>query len=163
MCRFACGDKYIKKGFGGVFSSDTLPKLRKNFVSFIINLDPHTLPGTHWVAAYFKNSDEAIYFDSYGRPPPKNILKFLKTNSKNITHNKFCYQDYTTLTCGYFCLYFLFNMSRKLNLRKLHPYDRSRNEETITRFSKTKLKLGTCCHSLNYQKTQSCSALINMR
>lgn len=160
LCRFACGDKFIRKGFGGVFSCDTLPKLRNKFNSFIINLDRHTLPGSHWVAVHFKN-EKASYFDSYGRPPSKIILKFLKANSKKIEINKFCFQDFATLTCGYFCLYFLFNMCRNLTLNKLNKNNQTKNEALIARFAKTQLKLGNCCHSF-HDKIQSCSALLNM-
>lgn len=160
LCRFACGDKFIRKGFAGVFALDTLPKFKNKFISFIINLDPVALPGSHWVAVYFRNT-ESVYFDSYGRPPPTNILKFLEINSKEVSFNEFCLQDFSTLTCGYFCLYFLYNQSRKLSLKKLKQDDTLHNEKVIERFSKTKLKLGKCCHSF-HDRPQNCAALINM-
>lgn len=160
VCRFACGDSFIRRGFGGVFASDVLPQFKNNFNSFIINLDPQSLPGSHWVAVFF-DGETASYFDSYGRTPPTDILNFIRRNSSLLTHNKYCYQDYFTLTCGYFCLYFLFKKSRKLNLTELSKVDKTKNERFIHRFS-NRLKLGNCCHSFHAVK-QSCAAIINMQ
>lgn len=102
----ACSDKYIKNGFGGVFASDTLPVAKKHFVSFIVNLDDHTLPGSHWVSIYFKNRI-AFYFDSYGRCPPKSILNFMQKNCDDVYFNNVQVQNYFTTSCGYFCLFFI--------------------------------------------------------
>ena len=72
LCRLACSDKKIKKTFGGVYASDSLPVHKKRFSSFIANLDRSTLPGSHWVAIYFENKyNSAYYFDSYGKAPSK--------------------------------------------------------------------------------------------
>lgn len=53
LCRFACSDVRIRNTFGGVYASDRLPKFKRKFSTFIANLDPHTLPGSHWVAIFF--------------------------------------------------------------------------------------------------------------
>lgn len=80
LCKLACGDRIIKKNFGGVFPCDGLAARRAGCLYFIANLDPKHLPGSHWVAIAFRK-DIAMYFDSYGRPPmQKNILTFLRRN-----------------------------------------------------------------------------------
>ena len=48
----------------------------------IVNLHPSR--GSHWVC-YFKD----CYFDSYGCPPPKKFLNYLKNK-----HKKFIYSEY---------------------------------------------------------------------
>ena len=64
--------------------------------SGIVNL--HPTKGTHWVM--FVNE---FYFDSYGCPPPLNIMSFIKSG---------IYSEYQIQKngsyCAAFCLYILF-------------------------------------------------------
>ena len=60
LCRLACSDKHLKKEFCGAFSCDTLPKQKRYFNAFIVNLGVKTLPGSHWVSIYF--SENTIYY-----------------------------------------------------------------------------------------------------
>jgi len=48
--------------------------------NIIINLDDDG-PGTHWVAL---NKRHKLYFDSYGRPPPKEVPNGYRYNRKTI-------------------------------------------------------------------------------
>lgn len=121
LCQLACSDSKIRKVFGGVLSSDCLPIYRNNSSGFIINLDPHTLPGSHWIAIFFNDNGRVYFFDSYGRKPRnKNILNFMKRNAKMIFYNKVCVQDFYSVSCGLFCLYFLFCSVRNLKLNHLN-------------------------------------------
>ena len=47
----------------------------------IVNLHPSK--GTHWVC-YIKD----CYFDSYGCPPPKKLLNYLKNKHKKCIHSE---------------------------------------------------------------------------
>ena len=58
--------------------------------SGIINL--HPTKGTHWVL-FFNN----FYFDSYGCPPPQNILNCIKSNFKKCIYST--YQIQKTIHC----------------------------------------------------------------
>lgn len=161
LCRFACGDANIRRSFGGVFASDNISENVGKFSSFIVNLDSKNLPGSHWVAIFFRN-DVAFYFDSYGYPPiNKSILRFLKKNSKAIRFNPFCFQDDSSTSCGYFCLYFLHRFSRHLPLSDLHERNKKQNETFIKRFANQNLKPSTCYHD-HHGNEQSCRALLNM-
>ena len=55
-----------------------------------LNLDNSQGNGTHWTA-WIKNSNEKLYFDSYGLTPPVELLKYLKDpvyyNSEQIQPN----------------------------------------------------------------------------
>ena len=61
-------------------------------------VDLHPTKGTHWVM--FTNQ---TYFDSYGCPPPTNILNL---NNKGI-NSKYQIQKYNSF-CAAFCLYVLY-------------------------------------------------------
>jgi len=78
-----CSLKNVKS-FLGVYPSEMLPhSIHQQTGTVIINTDPHTREGTHWLAIHFQpKSSTAFIFDSYGQPPPSdlNILSFLKRN-----------------------------------------------------------------------------------
>jgi hypothetical protein len=48
--------------------------------SYIINLADSDNNGTHWTALYIKDKI-AVYFDSYGLAPPKDIQEFVKVKN----------------------------------------------------------------------------------
>jgi len=58
-------------GFLGAFAADELPTLPKKPFSLIVNYSRSDSPtgGTHWVAMKFPMRGDAMYFDSYGKPP----------------------------------------------------------------------------------------------
>ena len=58
--------------FVGVYSRDDTPKLKKG-ESMVVNLDDSEGPGTHWCCMY-REKDKVEYFDSYGFPPPQEIV-----------------------------------------------------------------------------------------
>lgn len=164
LCRLACSDTQIKNTFGGVFSSDLLPKRIEKFSTFIVNLDPHTMSGSHWIALKFNATEKSVrVFDSYGKPPTnKNILDFCRRNANSVYYNDVCFQSAFTNTCGHFCLYFLYCSTRFLNLDELSRTNKKQNEKFIASFVRLKFKKRACCQ-FSYHRKQKCTALINMR
>ena len=73
---------------------------------YIVNLDDSTDPrgGTHWVALHMKNKKFFSYFDSYGAPPPVEIMRLC--HSSLIYSTKQIQADNST-ACGWFCLCFI--------------------------------------------------------
>ena len=73
--------------FLGVFLSDLLPHSiqQRQSCTVIINTDPHTESGSHWLAIRFEpRSSRAYYFDSFGRLPHiATIQDFLRRNLKS--------------------------------------------------------------------------------
>ena len=60
---------FTKKIFCGVFASDELPEIIDTFpCGFVVNTDPSTELGTHWIAFYFPSHEKGEFFDSYGYP-----------------------------------------------------------------------------------------------
>jgi hypothetical protein len=84
-------------------SKDNIELLR-NGGNYIINLADHNKPGTHWVALFIKQNI-AIYFDSYGLPPPTIIKQFYK--GRKLIYNADMIQSMNSTACGYYCILFL--------------------------------------------------------
>jgi hypothetical protein len=108
---------YFKNHVVGVFPSDMISTLHidsrtKKPYAFVINNQPSSHPGEHWLAVYGKNN-VCQFFDSYGRRPrSKYILKFLK--NKRWRQSKKQVQSFYSDVCGTYCLiYLLFKCSGK--------------------------------------------------
>jgi len=89
--------------FRGVFMRDTLPKKPRRIECGILNLDDSNGVGHHWVN-FLKNGNEKIYFDSYGLPPPTELVKYLKSP---VYYNSERIQPDGQVFCGHLCLYVL--------------------------------------------------------
>ena len=68
----------------------------------VINLDDKG-PGSHWVAM---NRKYKLYFDSYGRPPPNEVPKSYKFNTKII-------EGISNEDCGQLCCLWLHYVNHK--------------------------------------------------
>ena len=79
------------------------PEHLKKF--WIVNLDNSLGDGTHWVLCSLLDPEFAVYFDSYGLPPPMEVIHFLKKYRKNIKCNVEDIQPINSNNCGYYCLY----------------------------------------------------------
>lgn len=94
-------------------------------VGIVFNLDNHNQPGSHWVAFLVDNHKQTLeYFDSAGKPPNKNIMRFIRKLQHKLQHklqrklehnvNKvytFMYNDLVhqkeNSECGIYSIYFL--------------------------------------------------------
>jgi len=65
--------------FCGVFPSDKLPQqpLAKPS-ALVVNTDPSSKPGQHWVAFYFDVDNTGDFFDSFGQPPTPQFMTFIR-------------------------------------------------------------------------------------
>ena len=89
--------------FRGVFLRDELPKKPRANECGILNLDDSSGRGTHWTC-WIKRAKDKIYFDSYGLPPPTELLKYLKSP---VYYNSERIQPDNEVFCGHLCLYVL--------------------------------------------------------
>ena len=82
----------------------------------IINLNKHNQLGSHWTC-YFRDGVKRYYFDSYGQPPPRELLEYLKTpqemtqNLAVIHRSAVMVQHIGTDECGSLCLFVLKKLS----------------------------------------------------
>ena len=95
------------KNFKGSYMRQEIPKLKNNG-SIIINLDDNDGPGTHWTACINKNN-KLYYYDSYGLSYPDELLKI---TNKPIIYNPHQNQHMDTVLCGWYCIYFINEMSK---------------------------------------------------
>ena len=92
-----------------MYSRNNLPnKIKKG--AYVINLDEYENTGTHWMAL-FVNTNEAIYFDSFGiEHITKEINKFINNDTAepsslersaiaHIKSNIFRIQAYDSIMC----------------------------------------------------------------
>lgn len=92
--------------FNGVFARNDLPiPINNNDESIIVNTDTSNLPGKHWIAIK-KINNRYIYFDPAGWIPFKNIIEQYPNTIVYSFNNS---QPYFSKTCGYHCIFFLYN------------------------------------------------------
>lgn len=99
-----------------VLSHDQVKNLQIQEEDFgIINLDRDNQGGTHWTCyANTPKLDFTLYFDSYGVAPSDIIGKFLKTSGKPVKYNDSEMQMFDSIMCGYYCLYLLDKVNKKV-------------------------------------------------
>jgi hypothetical protein len=83
-------------------------------IGICFNFDKHDQPGSHWVASMIDLQEKAVYYyDSYGKPPPKEISDFFERcreqGIKQILYNDIRHQRKMS-ECGMYCIYFLVSM-----------------------------------------------------
>jgi len=97
--------------FKGTFAKDLLPKkvYKDRPIGFIINTDNSNKPGSHWVALFIDENNNAEYFDSFGIfPICCEIYKLLRINNvKKFSFNKNQIQSIFSKNCGIFCILYL--------------------------------------------------------
>ena len=90
----------------------------------IINLESHTESGSHWTC-YFKDQNHRFYFDSYGQPPPIELVTYLKSpielkeNAAVIHRSAVMVQHLDTNECGSLCLYVIKRLSTGIPFSKV--------------------------------------------
>ena len=131
--------KYLNIPINNVLSRDeSLPHNHKQ-VLFIYNLEPSYMSGSHWVATYVKNGI-INYFDSFGMPPFQEIVDHAKRKNMTLLHQSDQMQNLLTTTCGYFCLYFLNEMSKGRSyydlLKVFNIHNTMKNEKYIENYFK---------------------------
>jgi hypothetical protein len=77
--------------------------------SGVINLGPGSSAGTHW-ACWRASPATLLYFDSYGLPPPRELVAYLRKRhpSAPLAYNSFQVQHPCDgPICGHMCIYIL--------------------------------------------------------
>ena len=113
-------DFYAKRYFKGVFARDNIPVIITYPCSLILNTDPSTRPGEHWLALFFNSKKEAEFFDSFGNDAQEfGLGKYIKRFSIKIVSNNVQLQSFDSNACGYYCLYFILLKSRGFTLTEI--------------------------------------------
>nr|DAC81423.1 TPA_asm: adenain [Strongylocentrotus sea urchin adintovirus] len=99
----------IRTYYGGTYPSDALPRdIGLDKQCFVVNVDPRSQPGSHWVAFYFEGG-KGEFFDSYGNEPSfysKRFTTFLQRNSVSWIYNSKRVQGTLSTVCGQYCIFY---------------------------------------------------------
>jgi hypothetical protein len=140
----------------GTFPCDMLPSMVDHPAALVINTDPSTMPGSHWVAIYVDSGGRGEYFDSYG-DAPENVecVKFLNTNcrgGRNWIFSKKELQAMDSNVCGQYCVGFLKWRVRGGSLEEFQNQfgsDTDRNDKSIAQaISSSKVDLSSAVTSV---------------
>jgi len=92
----------------------------KKKIGIIFNLDPHYMPGSHWVSMFINVKKKFVYyFDSAGQPIPPQLVKLVKEVTKQgkalgidfkFDQNYPVEHQYGNTECGIYSLYFIVHM-----------------------------------------------------
>ena len=124
--------------FCGVKMRDELPSKPRKIESGILNLNTSYEAGSHWVA-WYKDGKERYYFDSFGEPPPIEMMQYLKSNREleldlpAIRQNAVTVQHDISNECGSLCIFVLKQLSNGIPFSKILEtlQDRYRNNNSI--------------------------------
>ena len=111
----------INNCFVGVFASDTLPNpdsLSAPF-SLVVNTDPESRPGTHWVCFYSPSPNTLEYFDSFGMPPKVPSLLGFTRSFDSFKYSKTALQSEITTQCGPYCCVFLLGRQKGYSMEDI--------------------------------------------
>ena len=105
----------IKK-FRGCFMSDELKDLTPCKIECgILNLNLSSETGSHWTC-WFKINNEKYYFNSFGLPPPKEVIDYF---GSPILYSTFQLQGLMDQNCGKWCLIVLKRLSEGIDYKDL--------------------------------------------
>ena len=101
----------------GVFARDELPDVNKERRPFalVLNTDPRSKPGQHWLAHIGPKEGPIEIFDSYGLHPFSYGLSYIL-----ITYFLIQLQFSFSALCGHYCIFFL---NQRLNSHVLINYN----------------------------------------
>ena len=114
-------DQQTTHYFRGVFASDELPKRQLPRPSaLVVNTDPSTEPGQHWVGIFITKDGEGEYFDSYGQPPfLKSFETFFRNHSDGTRFNRQRLQGPFSTVFGQYTLFYLLHRCRGMSMNAI--------------------------------------------
>ena len=121
-----------KNIFLGTYPSCMSPKTSKKKYTFITNTVNHELGGVHW-CAWFVDGNTMHFFDSFGRHPNDVTFSYGEIfKGFKLKYNKKQVQDFSSSTCGHYCIQFLYIFSLGLDLDSmLNDYSSNFKENDI--------------------------------
>lgn len=120
-------DKFTSPLFRGVFAADNLPRSVQEPCMLIVNTDPISRKGEHWIAIYIDEFKRAEHFCSYGNLPIEAHKQFLQHQSSTYTCNEVQLQSFFSEVCGEYCLLFLAHRARGLSMQEFLWFFQNRN------------------------------------
>lgn len=105
--------------FKGVFMRDELTSYKmNNDECLVLNIDISTGKGIHWMCLFSKN-DVSYYFDSYGLPPPIEVLQYCINRERYYNQYPIQFDDKVEILCGHYCVYVLYKLYNGFDFERI--------------------------------------------
>ena len=134
-------DRVLKKNcaiYRGIYASDELLPVQSHRHVIVVNTDPASRPGQHWICMYFDGDGNGEYFDSFGMPPSRNFKRYLDKQCTAWTFNNKRLQSLISKFCGHYCIWYCMMKNRNVSLYELiktMPDDTGLNDYLVHRFA----------------------------
>ena len=115
-------DRVLKKHCGiyrGIFACDQLPDIVIRRSVIVVNTDPSTQPGQHWICMYFDENGYGEFFDSFGMAPKPVFGRYMNRQCIAWTFNNMQMQSLVSRFCGHYCIWYCLMKFRKVTLNKI--------------------------------------------
>ena len=115
-------DRVLKKNcaiYRGVFACDQLPDVSTRSSVIVVNTDPTSRPGRHWICIYFDGDGYGEIFDSFGLRPKRVFERYMNKHCVAWTFNKRQMQSLVSRFCGHYCIWYCIMKFRKVTLNEL--------------------------------------------
>ena len=105
--------------YRGTFASDELPTNISRPCVIVVNTDPASRPGRHWICMYFDTDGHGEFFDSFGMRPKRVFERYLNEKCIAWTFNLKQMQSLISRFCGHYCIWYCMLKSRNVSLNEL--------------------------------------------
>lgn len=133
-----------RAGSIGVYAADRVPFNLTLPAALVVNTDPASKPGQHWIAIYIDKNGSGVYFDSYGEQPTSRHHRHrLRQLCKRVEYNRKRLQSLDSTVCGEYCIMFIYNMCSGRTLRSfcnVFSRDTRSNDRIVSQFCSKLLK-----------------------
>ena len=151
------------KEFSGVYACDQLPQIHSFPAALVANTDPHTKPGTHWVAFYINADGSGEFFDSYGLEPQQ-FRNFMHKTCNMWQHNTIRLQGPLSSVCGQYCIYYLVHKFRDIPLHSIvKNFDSTNlvaNDTLVTQFVNENFNIDLETYDVDFLLAQICRSQV---
>ena len=98
----------LQSTYVGVVAVDELPQTSLRPLAIVVNSDPASKPGTHWMCIYLFSNGTGEFFDTFGRYPDSPVVDYLNKQAQvGWTYNRRHVQSIISTLCGGYCLLYL--------------------------------------------------------
>jgi len=98
---------------GGVFAMD---ELVDESCLLVVNTNPASRPGRHWVCICVDKDGCVKHFNSFGRRPTTYFERYMNRHCSSWTFNCRQLQSVTSRFCGHYCIYYCMLRSRGVGM-----------------------------------------------
>jgi hypothetical protein len=134
-------DRVLRKNcpiYRGTFACDELPVINIKPYVIVVNTDPASQPGQHWICIFVAGDKHGEYFGSFGLPPKRVFERYMNNNCIAWTLNRKQMQSLISRFCGHYCIWYCMMKYRRVALNELQnamTNDTGLNDFLIHRFA----------------------------